>query len=54
LAQSIGRLLESEELREKMGEAGYLKLKEQFTEEKFEKNLFQIVNAICTSGGGQI
>lgn len=53
LAQSIGRLLESEELREKMGEAGYLKLKEQFTEEKFEKNLFQIVNAICTSGGGR-
>ena len=54
LAQCIGNLLENEELRKKMGEEGYLKLKEQFTEEQFEKNMFQIVNAICASGGGQI
>ena len=54
LAQCIGNLLDNEELRKKMGEEGYLKLKEQFTEEQFEKNMFQIVNAICASGGGRI
>ena len=52
LAQCIGRLLDSEELRQKMGEDGYKKLKEAFTEEKFEANLLQIVNEICASGGG--
>ena len=53
LAQCIGRLLDSEELRQKMGEDGYKKLKEAFTEEKFEANLLQIVNEICASGGGK-
>ena len=52
LAQCIGKLLDDEELREKMGKEGYQKLRDQFTEEKFEKNLFQIVNAVCASGGG--
>ena len=52
LAQCIGRLLDSEELRQRMGEDGYKKLKEKFTEEKFEANLLQIVNEICASGGG--
>ena len=54
LAQCIGRLLDSEELRQRMGEDGYKKLKEAFTEEKFEANLLQIVNEICASGGGQV
>jgi len=47
LAQCIGRLLDSKELRERMGKDGYLKLKEKFTEEQFEKNLFNIMNTIC-------
>ena len=54
LAQCIGKLLDSEELREKMGADGYKKLREQFTEEKFETNLLQIVSDICVSGGGKI
>lgn len=54
LAQCIGKLLDSEELRKRMGENGYQKLIEQFTEDKFENILYQIVNAICASGGGQI
>lgn len=54
LAQCIGRLLENENLRKRMGEDGYKKLKAQFTEEKFEANLFRIVHDICASGGGQI
>lgn len=54
LAQCIGKLLDSKELRERMGENGYLKLKEQFTEEKFEENLFNIVDSICQSGGGNL
>lgn len=53
LAQCIGKLLASEELREKMGADGYKKLREQFTEEKFEANLLQIVSDICVSGGGK-
>ena len=53
LAQCIGRLLDSEELRQRMGEDGYKKLKEQFTEEIFEKNLVRIFSGICASWGGQ-
>lgn len=53
LAQCIGRLLESEELRQRMGEDGYKKLKAQFTEEKFEANLLHIVSDICVVGGGR-
>ena len=53
LAQCIIKLLDNEELREKMGKDGYRKLKEQFAEEQFENNLFQIVNAVYASGGGQ-
>lgn len=51
LAQCIGKLLDNEDLRERMGLNGYQKLLDLFTEDKFEKNLFQIVNAICASGG---
>lgn len=52
LAECIGRLLDSEELRKCMGEDGYKKLKEQFTEEKFESNLLGILGDICANGGG--
>lgn len=51
LAQCIGSLLDSGELRERMGEDGYQKLKEHFTEEKFEDNLLQILSTISASGG---
>ncbi|MBO4282612.1 MAG: glycosyltransferase family 4 protein [Bacteroidales bacterium] len=53
LAQCIGKLLDSEDLRQRMGEDGYRKLMSQFTEEKFENNLFQILNAVYTSGEGK-
>ena len=53
LAQCIGKLLDSEDLRQRMGEDGYRKLMSQFTEEKFENNLFQILNAVYTSGEGR-
>ncbi len=53
LAQCIRRLLDSQGLRQRMGADGYKKLKEAFTEEKFEANMLQIVNGICASGGGQ-
>jgi len=53
LAKCIGRLLDSKELRQRMGEDGYKKLKELFTEEKFEANLLQILTSICVSGGGR-
>lgn len=53
LAQCIRKLLDSEDLRQRMGEDGYKKLMEQFTEDKFEANLLQIVNDIVVSGGGQ-
>lgn len=51
LAQNIGKLLESESLRHEMGEDGFKKLKEQFTEEIFEANLLHIVSEVCISGG---
>lgn len=54
LALCIEKLLDCEELRRRMGEDGDKKLKEAFTEEKFEANMLQIVNEICASGGGRI
>lgn len=54
LAQCIRKLLDSEDVRQKMGEDGYKKLMEQFTEDKFEANLLQIVNDIVVSGGGNL
>ena len=53
LVQCIRKLLDSDDLRERMGEDGYQKLKDYFTEDRFENNLFQIVNAICTSWGSR-
>ena len=46
LAHCIGRLLESEELRKRMGEDGYKKLKAQFTEEMFEKRMKEILSNV--------
>lgn len=49
LAQCIGTLLDNGELRERMGEEGYHKLKEQFTEEVFEKRMKEILWTMISS-----
>ena len=43
LAQCIGKLLDNEELRKRMGEDGYRKLNDLFTEEKFEVRMREIL-----------
>ena len=50
LAHCIGKLLDSKELRKRMGENGYQRLKELYTDDIFENNLNQIINAIFSSG----
>lgn len=51
LAQCIAQLLESKELREKMGEDSYKKFKEHFTQQAFEDNFASCITEITQSGG---
>lgn len=51
LADCIGRLIDDKELREKMGEDGYCKFKEHYTQQAFEKCFFDCMKYIDNSGG---
>lgn len=48
LAECIGKLLNDEELRIRMGVAGFNKLKEFFTTEVFENNMLRIIRECCS------
>jgi len=52
LVQCLEKLLGNVELRQLMGEDGYRKLKDNFTEQKFEQNILEIFSSL--TGGGKI
>lgn len=47
LADKIKLLLKNEKLRKRMGEAGYRKYENEFTQEKFENRLIEILKRAC-------
>jgi glycosyltransferase involved in cell wall biosynthesis len=52
LADCLAELLDSKELREKMGEDGYKKFKENYTIKSFEARLIEILKDASTGWGG--
>lgn len=51
LSCCIERLLDSKELRVKLGEDGYLKFKRQFTLQAFERKCHQVLTDVISGGG---